>query len=315
MLHTFKVTDERLLIDGSQTEIKTKKGTTYYVNANTGVDTRSGKSWSKAFLTMSKAFSVLASGDTIIFTGKVREQLVTPVNIFDISVIGLGNRPHHADSTPSGGQFAQATWTIPASGATTAPLVKVLQQGWRFENILFAGPTDDACIQLFRDGGAGDLERDASHAVIINNRFASGFNAINDTGGCFDVLVAGNIFMTLTNFCVLGVGNIGVGQLMWHIKDNHFDNFANGVKIAAHECVVRGNYFTDGTTPNTTVVLNMSNGAGRDNFIVGNYFQTSTANFNTPDIVGNATDVWAVNASIDSTAAGVGGNYEWGQPA
>ncbi len=121
--------------------------------------------------------------------------------------------------------------------------------------------------------------------------------------------------MALTTACILGVGNIGVGQLAWKIRNNHFNNFTNGVKIAAHECIIEGNKFTDGGTPNTTYVLNTSNGAGRDNFIVGNWFQTATANFNTPDIVGNSTDVWAANGSIDSTAAGVGGSFEWGQPA
>jgi hypothetical protein len=325
MLHVFKVPDERLLIDGSQSDIRTMRGTTYYVNPNTtfsasanpfpGVDTHSGKSWTKAFATMSKALSVLKSGDTIVFTGKVREQLVTPVNIFDVSVIGMGNRPHHADSTPTGGQYAQATWTTPASGATTAPLIKVLQQGWRFENILFAGPTDDACIQLYRDAGAGDLERDASHAVIRKCRFASGFNGINDTGGTFDVLVEDNIFQALTNFCILGVGNIGIGQLMWIVRNNLFYSFTNGVKIAGNGCRIHGNAFTAGGTPNTTVVLNTSNGGGADNFLYNNVFQTATANFNTPDVVGNATDVWTENMCPDTAAAGTSGIFEIGRPA
>ncbi len=218
MLHVFKVTDERMLIDGSPSAMRTLRGTTYYVNANTtfdatvnpfpGVDTHSGKSWTKAFATMSKAFSVLKSGDTIVFTGKVREQLITPVNIFDISVIGMGNRPHHADATPAGGQYAQATWTTPAAGATTAALCKVLQQGWRFENILFAGPTDHACLWLFRDAGAGDLERDASHASIRNCRFASGQDGIWVTE-VFDIAIEGNLFGNgasgFTGFAILGV--------------------------------------------------------------------------------------------------------------
>ena len=290
-------------------------GKIYYVDANSGSNSDDGRSWEKAFLTMAKALTSVASGDTIYFRGKIREQLTAPDQVFDVTIIGSGNRPRHADSSPANGELAANTWTTPASGATTAPLLKVTQQGWRFVNILFAGPTDHACVQLHRDSGSGDSERDASHAEFINCRFASGYDGISDTGGCFNVLVEDCIFQALTNFCILGVGNIGVGQLKWQIRNNHFDNFTNGVKIAAHECVIQNNFFTDGGTPNTTVVLNTSNSAGRDNFIVGNFFQTSTANFNTPDVVGNATDVWAVNASIDSTTAGVGGNYEWGQPA
>ncbi len=291
-------------------------GDVWYVDATNGnASATDGTNWDNAFATMQQAFNKISSGDTIIFAGKVREQLVTPVNVFDVKIIGVGNRPRHADAAPVGGNIAANTWTTPASGATTAPLCKVLQQGWAFIDILFAGPSDHACVQLFRDAGAGDLERDSGHAVFVGCRFASGQDGISDTGGNVNVLVQNCIFQALTGFCILGVGNIGVGQSDWQILDNQFDDFTNGIKIAAFGCRIQNNTFTDGGTPNTTVVLNTSNGGGSNNLIVANFFQTATANFNTPDVVGNATDVWAVNASIDSTAAGVGGNYEWGQPA
>lgn len=288
-------------------------GTEWYVDATGGSDGNSGQSWQSPFLTMAKAFSLLQSGDRIYFVGKIREQLTTPVQVFDVAVVGGGNRPRHADAapTPVGGHSA-STWTTPASGATTAPLVKVMQQGWHFENILFAGPTNHACVQLYRDAGAGDAERDASHAEFVGCRFASGYDGISDTGGCYGVLVQDCRFDALTNFCILGVGNIGVGQSEWIIKDNHFYGFTNGVKIAAFGCRIRGNTFTDGGTPNTTVVLNTNNGGGADNFIVDNYFQTTTANFNTPDVVGAATDVWN-NTSFDGEAGKIG--REVGQPA
>ena len=289
-------------------------GVTYYVDANNGVDTNNGLSWNAPFLTMSKALTSLDSGDTIRFRGKIREQLTAPSQIFDVTIIGEGNRPRHADSTPAGGEEAANTWTTPASGATTAPLIKVMQQGWRFVNILFAGPTDHACVQLYRDAGSGNDERDASHAEFIGCRFASGYNAISDTGGCYGVLVQGCRFGALTNFCILGVGNIGVGQSEWIIEDNHFQGFSNGVKMAAFACRIKGNTFTDGETPNTTVVLNTNNGGGDNNFVVDNWFQTTTGNFNTPDVVGAATDVW-FNVSISSFTAGIESGHEVGQPA
>ena len=291
-------------------------GKVWYVDATNGSDSLGGKNWGGAFLTMSKAFTSAASGDRIYFTGKVREQLTTPAQVFDVRVIGVGTRPRHADSTPAGGETATATWTTPASGATTAALCKILQQGWAFENILFAGPTDHACVWLHRDSASGNSERDASHASFINCRFASGYNGIYDPTGAFNVLVENNVFQTMTNFCIVGQGDVGVGQSQWHIRNNHFTDFTNGIRISGVGCVIEGNFFEDGGTPNTTVVLNTDYLAGGSrNFVVKNYFQTTTANFNSPDIVGSATDVWAVNASIDSTAAGVGGNFEWGQPA
>lgn len=320
-LQVNQLTSDLHLVNNDQAAVYTKKGTTYYVDANTGVNTRSGKSWRKAFLTMAKAFSVVASGDTICFTGKIREQLITPVNIFDVTVIGIGNRPHHADSTPTGGQYAQATWTTPASGATTAALVKVLQQGWKFENILFAGPSDHACIWLFRDAGAGDLERDASHAVVRNCRFASGQDGIWVTE-VFDILIEDNLFGNgasgFTGFAVLGVAGSGVANpLMGVVRRNQFLGNTNHFKCTCSYWRIYENTFDDGGTPNTTVVLNTKDpgAGGGNNFIYNNVFQTATANFNTPDVVGQTTDVWAMNISIDSTAAGVGANQEWGVPA
>jgi hypothetical protein len=307
-----------IIIGGSSFPLK--KGTTYHVDAVDGSDNSSGLTWDAPFLTMSKAFTTIGSGDTIIFVGKVREQLTTPVQVFDVTVIGGGNRPRHADAAPVpvGGESA-ATWTTPASGATTDPLCTVLQQGWKFINILFAGPSDESCVELFRNGGAGNLERDASHAEFIGCRFASGQDGIVATGGLYGVLIQDCRFLAMTGHAIKGIvgAGIGAGDTSWQIFKNQITGCANGVILSAITCAVKGNYFDDGGTPTTTTVLNMTGTAGNsgNNFIVGNYFQTSSANFNSPDIVGNATDVWN-NYNIDATftSGGVLG-IETGQPA
>lgn len=311
-LQVNKVTSDLAFVDNSQIRVATRRGTTYYVHALLGVDTRSGKSWRKSFLTMAKAFSVAASGDTIVFAGKVKEQLSTPVNVFDVTVVGSGNRPRHADASPVGGNLAANTWTFPDSPAAATPLVKVLQQGWRFENILFAGPTGvsgaNASIELFRDAGVGDLERDASHAEVIGCRFASGHQHIIDTGGCYGVKIQGNRFVSHALWAILGVGNIGVGQSNWEIRDNDFDSnavaTANHVKIAGFACRIRDNSFDDGGAPDTTVVLNTNNGGGDNNRVWENIFQTTDARWNTPDIVGTATDVWNQNYNFSAVQIG-----------
>lgn len=280
-----------------------------------GSDGNTGKAPGKAFLTMAKAFTMIRSGDVIWVRGNVREQITAPAGVFDVTIIGCGNRPRHADANTQhtlNGGYSSVTWKTPAS-ATTAPLLTLYSQGWRIVNILFAGPTDSDCILLKRTA-EGASEQDSSHAEFIGCRFASGYNAINDTGGCYGVMVKNCRFGALTNFCILGVGNIGVGQSEWIIEDNHFQEFTNGIKIAAFQCRVTRNTFTDGGTPNTTVVCNMTNGGGGNNFIVDNWFQTATANFNTPDVVGAATDVW-FNVSIDSFTAGLESGHEVGRPA
>lgn len=284
-------------------------GEVYFVNTNTGEDGNDGKSMEQALLTMDRAFELIESGDTIYFAGNITEHIVSPTGAADVTIIGVGNRPRHADTHPLNGELAAATWK---SAGTNSPLLTIRNPGWRIENILFAAHASNYAIKLDRTGDEDATEQDASHLTVVGCRFASGGGGISDAGGCFNVGIYGCWFQALTVACILGVGNIGVGQLQWHIVGNHFNNFTNGVKIAAHECVIKGNYFTDGGTPNTTFVLNTNNTAGRDNFIVDNYFQTATANFNTPDIVGTATDVWN-NTSIDGTTDFIG--REVGQPA
>ncbi len=299
----------RLRVGGA--DFPNLNGRVYYVDPNR-TTSRNGSGWDNAFTTMAEAFEAIASGDAIFFRGNVREQLTTPAGVADVSIIGVGNTPRHADTHPLNGEKAASTWKLPASGSTNNPLLKVRNPGWRFINFLVAAHASNYAFLLERTGVEDATEQDASHAEFSGVRFASGAGGINDTGGTFNVRVANCIFQALTDFCIKGVGNIGVGQLMWQILGNHFNNFTNGVKIAGHECLIKGNFFTDGGTPNTTVVLNTNNGGGRDNFVVDNYFQTATANFNTPDIVGTTTDVWN-NVSIDGETNFIG--REVGQPA
>jgi hypothetical protein len=291
----------------------TPYGRAWFVDTNTTVSGGTGETSGDPFTTMAAAFAVISSGDTIYFRGNINEQLTSPTGAADITIIGAGNRPRHADTHPLHGEVSASTWKIGALGNN--PLLIIRNPGWRIINVLFAAHASNYALRLERTGVEDATEQDASHLEVIGCRFASGAGGISDTGGCFNVRVANCHFQGLTTACILGVGNIGVGQLAWEILDNHFNNFTNGVKIAAHECLIRGNFFTDGGTPNTTFVLNTNNGGGRDNFVVENFFQTLTANFNTPDVVGCATDVWAKNVSFDATSAGVGGNMEFGQPA
>lgn len=287
-------------------------GHSWFVDTNVGVAGADARTPTTPEKTMGAVFLRMASGDTIYFRGNINEQLTSPTGTADITIVGGGTRPRHADTHPLHGELSAATWKIGSLG--NAPLLILRNPGWRIVNVLFAAHASNYALRMDRTAIEDATEQDASHLEVIGCRFASGGGGISDVGGCFDVGLYNNWFQALTTACILGVGNIGVGQLMWYIMGNHFNNFTNGVKIAAHECIVRDNFFTDGGTPNTTFVLNMSNGAGRDNFVVENWFQGTTANFNAPDVVGNATDVW-YNHALDTTAAGTSGVYEVGNPA
>lgn len=282
-----------------------------------GSDSNDGLSWDKPYLTMQKAFDNVASGGVIFFRGNIREQIDTPAGVFDVSVIGYGNRPRHADAHTTNGGYSANTWKTPASEAATTPLVRVLQQGWRFVNILFAGPSDDACIVLYRDAGAGDAERDASHAEIIGCRFASGQDGIHVVE-VSNVLIQDCQFHELTGHAVLGVAGAGIANpLRGRFLDNIVQGCANGFYVSCNQWVIQRNVFDDGETPNTTTVLDTKGpGAnGANNIVTDNVLQVATANFNTPDVVGGTGDVWTGNKTPDAAGAGVSGIYEIGSPA
>lgn len=288
-----------LLILGAVTGIA--KGKTYFVDANSGNDAKDGLSWGTALKTMAAAFAKIASGDTIYFVGKIREQLTTPVQVFDVTIIGSGTRPRHADSTPNHGQDAANTWTIPASGATANPLVKVLQQGWRFENILFAGPTNAACVMLFRDGGAGNAERDASHAEFIDCRFASGQDGIEQSGGVYNIKIEDCAFHDLTGYAIKHTAGAGIAApYRWEIVRNRFAGCANLMGAWAAR---QFKFWENDVKEITTNYMDFSGGS--HNSVLRNSFDVLAANFDpTGKVAGSATDTWS-NYLIDTIETGV----------
>lgn len=250
----------------------------YKVDANSGSDSNDGLSWQTPFLTMSKAFTSVASGDTILFRGKIREQLVTPVQVFDVSVIGVGNRPRHADSTPAGGELANSTWAAPASPVANQALVRVIQQGWRFENILFAANAGCACIELVRNAASGDSERDASHAVIRGNRFAgvastdSGikFGATSYTEIVNNALIAGNDFQGLAH----GIKEHSAGlQYRAQIVGNTFISNTNDIVLGGYFTHILGNVMS--LAPTASIVISGATGSSQ---VHGNYLPGTYAN-------------------------------------
>jgi hypothetical protein len=276
-------------------------GNVYHVDTNNGSNDNDGLSWDAPFLTVAKLDTILASGDVVYIRGKIREQWTTPAGVFDVTFIGMGNRPRHADSTPDGGQTAANTWTTPLAAAAATPLVKVLQQGWRFVNILFAGPADAACIKLFRDAGAGDAERDASHAEILGCRFASGQDGIEQYGGLHNVKVEGCSFFDLTGFALKN-GNVGIASPgAWEILNNRFDSCAN--LMGAWQ--LWRSKFNDNVITDIAGELIDTSGGNGDNVFLRNSFDIASGDFD-PDggVTGKTGEVWS-NYLTDGIESGL----------
>lgn len=275
----------------------------YFVDADNGDDGNDGLSWNTAFVSMAAAFAVVESGGVIYFRGKVTEQLTTPAQVFDVTIIGAGNRPRHIDGTPKAGSQSASMWTESAASPAT-PLCKVIQQGWRFVNIIFAGPADAACVQLYRDGGDGDDERDGSHAEFINCRFASGQDAIEQSGGCGHVGIYNCFITSMTGYAIKNTTGAGIGYpIRWELIGNRFLDNANVLKMPCQNWVVKYNSFIE----NGTEVFDTDAGdaASGENIIVENYFNIAKADFDpTGNVEGNADDVWS-NILTDGREEGI----------
>lgn len=281
-------------------------GRTWFVNANSttvsagmqpGSNGYSGTSPTQPFLTMAKAFSVISNGDVINFVGKIQEQLVTPVQVFDVWINGCGLRPRHADSTPTGGQYAAAQWAPPASGGTAAQAtLRVLQQGWRFTNFLMTAiDANAACLEIVRNAGAGNDERDASHASVFAMRFSGA--GVGIRGGAtsfteipYNVEVAGCQFDNMT-YAMRAV----VECNQWYIHHNRFAPNTNQIIMAARNFLIANNSIGSFTAAASSGGIDLNGGTGLNQVCFNNL--SGTYSIAGGYRVANANDNWYGNAS------------------
>ena len=275
-------------------------GRNWYVDAKVGSDGNSGKSRERPFLTMAKAISLVDSGDTIFFRGKVREQVSAVTGVSDVTIIGATNKPRHADDhTESDGVRGSsgATWMAPASGATAlTPLLTVKGQGWRFINFLFASAvTDSPAVKLDKNQLSGDSEIDGGHAEFYNMRFDANPIGIQvaTTGfvGIYDSYFRGNT--------TSGIGTTtggGGSNGFWDIRGNRFMD--NGTHILAP--LVQSTILGNVSGKFTTKGFDLTNGSY--NAVHGNYL---SGDYDAGYVAGDNDD-WAGNYSMDVSSAEVG---------
>lgn len=243
-----------------------KKGRSWFVDASYG-GSGNGKSPKQAFSTMDEAFDNLQSGDIIYCLGNIREQLVTPVQVFDVTVVGCGNRPRNADSTPSGGQYAAITWRAPASGGTAAQATcRVLQQGWSFINILFGAiDSDAAMLEIVRNAGADDAERDASHVNIDGCRFGGAGVGVRITEASFtENPFNGRIANSKFNSCTYGIRAVSAQPNSWDVDNNIFQGCTNAITAQFQASVIRRNVIMGFTASGNSGGIDLRGGGGNN---------------------------------------------------
>jgi len=269
----------------------------YWVNGNVGLDTNDGLSPDAPFKTMDKAFDTIGSGDVIHFNGNTTEQLSTPLGIFDVTIIGEGNLPRHADAHTTNNGYSGATWKAGSSAST--PNLIIRNQGWRLINILFDGPASAAAVQVLRTNTSGDNEVDASHVHILSCRFVAAQNHIEFKGGPNWCVVENNLFYGATGDSLAETTGDGVGTNSWHrILNNYFVDNDTHIDVGLSYGLVRNNVFGAFTTTSVDV----SGGTAGKNVVTGNYM---TGDYDAK-YVAHADDEWAGNYSMDVTSAEVG---------
>lgn len=272
---------------------KYSQGRAWFVNAARGGG--NGQTPANAFATMEEAFDAVESGDIIYAIGNIREQLVTPVQVFDVTVVGCGNRPRNADATPDGGQYAACTWRAPASGGTAAQAtVRVLQQGWAFYNILFGMIDADAAgIEVVRNAGADDAERDGSHVDIDGCRFGGAGIGVRITATDFaENPFNGRIANTKFNSCTYGILASVAQPNSWDVDNCIFQGCTNAITAKFQASVIRRSVIMGFTAAASSGGIDLRGGGGNNqvtqNALGGTYSNAGGYN-------GEAGDNWYGN--------------------
>lgn len=271
-------------------------GNVWFVDGNLGADGNTGTESTSPFRTMDRAFDKVGSNDLIIFKGNIAEQLTTPAGKFNVTILGGCTQPRHGDAHTGNNGYNAATWKTPSSATAATPLLTIQQQGWRLINILFDGPSDAAAVQAFRDGGAGDAERDGSHLHVVGCKFVAGQNHIEFKGGLSQIVIEDNLFFGATADSFLETTGAGIGtNNYFRILRNHFHNNESHIDVALNYATIKDNVFGKFTTDSISLT------GGSENVVVGNALYGTYSNAGGYDAGTN--DEWGGN--YNSLSGGV----------
>lgn len=250
----------------------------------------------------------LKNRDLILFSGVLLEQAITPVDVFDVAIVGAANRPRQATDggVATGGG---ASWLAPASPTATTPLLKVIEQGWSFENIMMQPVAASACLRFSRAEVATDM--DGSHFTIDGCYMVGGGAlgiGIEDVGGCSRGLIKGSRFEALSGCAIKGISTGIAVPTGWVIEDNEFRENLNDIKMSlTYSTITRNKHHTAGAGATNKIVSTVAISAqGGYNLVVLNHFNNAVAAIVAANgFSGAATDMWG-NYVTDQAALAVG---------
>jgi hypothetical protein len=244
---------------------------------------------------MRECFSRLSPNDTILFIGQVKEQLVAPLGVSNVKIIGAATRTRYGNESSFGHPLldAASAWRPPASPTAATPLLELRQQGWLVSNILWDAPADAAAIQLHRAENA--TYPDPSSFVADNCQFSDGEGGIYDVGGCYNILIQNSRFRALTTAIKTVSTGIAV-PLRNTIQGNTFIGNTNDINGSYSQAVIQNNLFlSDSTVTINTIAVSAQ---GDHNMVINNYVPNVAADIDPAHgYTGSATDVWRTFAT------------------
>lgn len=245
-----------------------------------------------SFETFTELKPNLRSRDLIYLSGVLKEQAMTPVGVFDVTVLGAANRPRQATNggVPTGGG---ASWLAPASPVATTALIQVIEQGWSFQNIQFAPVAASDCIRFRRQESA--TIPDGSHGSVFGCYFSTGGAAgcgIN-VGECKRILIEDNDFEALgTGTAIRNTADGGVAQTNYGvIRGNRFQRGnAGDIIVAGNNYLIEQNTFYAKFAVEGGWRINLD--GGTLNMVINNYVADIDVTIALGFKKGSAGDVW-----------------------
>ena len=252
--------------------------THYFVDGNRGANTNAGTA-EKPFLTLAKAISVANSGDVIHIRGNIKEQIHAPVGLMDITIKGPSPVKRHPDAHTghsTNGGYSSVIWKAPDDPTATTPLLEVVGQGWRFENILFSGNSaeDVDCVLLTNNGGSGATEESASHCQFVNCKFQGGRYGIIAVGGNARIQVIGCEFLLFSNsgdVAIKADAPAYAQNFHWVIRECDFSDNLTDLDVVLHNARITDNYFHHVGGQSVTNVVAIDETGSTDNLVARNF--------------------------------------------
>lgn len=274
-------------------------GRVWFVNPQ-ATQAGAGDSPTTPLTSMATAVANAGDNDVILFIGTVREQIVAPLGVSGVQIIGCAGGGVRDDNG--------AKWTYPASGAVAGQaLLALREQGWSVSNFLMTPePTSGACIKLNRAEDA--VNPDASHFKATGMRFV-GID-VTTTYGIQDVGGTSNVLIQDCEFYLLTIGAYSSSQaiatpLRWKILGNRFLQNTNDIIVPSSYAILQNNRFMSSAA---TEKVEISGGGYC--IVTGNIFPDAAADIDPAHgYDGNATDTWTGNLVPNQAA------FVFGDPA